>query len=99
RFAGRIDIDQGENIRLIERAAEFIPKVLGAGVAMGLKKHEQAIELAAAGRFEGGADLHRMMTVVIDHGDVVNYTLDVKTAARSEEHTSELQSLAYLVCR
>src|SRR6266581_8369362 len=58
RFAGRIDIDQGENIRLIERAAEFIPKVLGAGVAMGLKKHEQAIELAAAGRFERGADLH-----------------------------------------
>src|SRR2546422_3044695 len=30
RFAGRIDIDQHENIRLIERAAESIPKVLGA---------------------------------------------------------------------
>src|SRR6266513_3605208 len=85
RFAGRIDIDQGENIRLIEREAEFIPKVLGAGVAMGLKKHEQAIELAAAGRFERGADLDRVMTVVIDHGNVVNYTLDVKTAAHASK--------------
>ena len=70
---------------MIERAAEFIPKVLGAGVAMGLKKHEQAIELAAAGRFERGADLHRVMTVVIDHGDVVHYTLDVKTAAHASK--------------
>src|SRR6266481_9387283 len=83
RFAGRIDIDQHENIRLIERAAEFIPKVLGAGVAMRLKKHEQAIELAAAGRFERGADLDRVMTVVIDHGDVVHYALDVKAAAHT----------------
>src|SRR5713226_3606835 len=83
RFAGRIDIEQHENIRLIERAAEFIPKVLGAGVAMRLKEHEQAIELAAAGRFERGADLDRVMTVVIDHGDVVHYALDVKAAAHT----------------
>src|SRR5229473_4741210 len=80
RFAGRIDIEQHENIRLVERAAEFIPKVLGAGVAMRLKEHEQAIELAAAGRFERGADLDRVMTVVIDHGDVIHYALDVKAA-------------------
>jgi len=46
-LAGRIDINQHEDIRLIERAAEFGPKVLGTGVAMGLKEHQQAIELAA----------------------------------------------------
>jgi len=59
RLAGRIDINQHEDIRLIERAAEFVPKVLGTGVAMGLKEHQQAIELAAAGRFERDADLDR----------------------------------------
>ncbi len=80
RFAGRIDIDQHEDIRLIERAAEFVPKVLRAGVAMRLKEHEQAIELAAAGGFERGADLDRVMTIVIDHGDVIHYALDVKAA-------------------
>src|SRR5258706_2262030 len=80
RFAGRIDIEQHENIRLIERAAEFIPKVLSAGVAMRLKEHEQAIELAAAGGFERGADLDRVMTIVIDHGDVIYRALDVKAA-------------------
>src|SRR5712664_1011981 len=83
RFAGRIDIDQRENIRLIERAGEFVPKVLGAGVAMRLKEHEQAIELAAAGRFEGGANLDRVMTVMIDHGDVIHNALDVKAAAHA----------------
>src|SRR6266481_2649037 len=57
RLAGRIDINQHEDICLIERAAEFVPKVLGTGVAMGLKEHQQAIELAAAGRFERDADL------------------------------------------
>jgi len=48
---------------------------------MGLKEHQQAIELAAAGRFERDADLDRVMTVVIDHGDFVNHTPDVKAAA------------------
>ena len=83
RFTGCVDIEQHENIRLIERAAEFIPKVLGAGVAMRLKEDEQAIELAASGRLERGADLDRVMTVVIDHRDVVNYALDVKTPAHT----------------
>src|SRR3989441_13373198 len=32
-------------------------------------------------------------------GDGLFLLLDAETGARSEEHTSELQSLAYLVCR
>src|SRR6266851_4438839 len=83
RFAGRIDIDQHEDVRLIERAAEFVPKVLGAGIAMGLKEDEQAIELAAAGRFERSANLDGVMTVVIDHGDFIDHALDVKAAAHA----------------
>src|SRR2546426_5261644 len=81
RFAGRVDVEQHENVRLIKSATEFVPKVLRAGVAMGLKEHEQAIELAASCRFERGANLDRMMAVIIDHGDVVDHALDVKTAA------------------
>src|SRR5260370_1436114 len=87
RFAGRIDIEKREDIRLIERAAEFVPEMLGAGVTMGLKKHQQAIELAAAGRFKRGANLDGVMAVVIDHDDVIHYALDVKTAA----HTGKLE--------
>src|SRR5260370_32052906 len=83
RFAGSIDIEQGKNVRLIECAAQFVPKVLSAGKAMGLKEHQQAIELAAASGFERGANLGRVMTVVIDHGDVIDDALDVKAAAHS----------------
>src|SRR6267143_1769305 len=83
RFACRIDIEQHENLGLIERAAKIFPKVLGAGVAMRLKEHQQPIELAAAGRFESGANLSGVMTIVIDHGDVVDDALDVKAATHS----------------
>src|SRR6266478_1462088 len=83
RFAGGIDIEHGKNVRLIECAAEFVPKVLSAGKAMGLKEHQQAIELAAAGRFQSRANLSRVVAVVIDHGDVIDDALDVKAAAHS----------------
>src|SRR5260370_1030668 len=86
RFTGRIDIKQHKDVCLIERAAEFIPEVLGARVAMGLKEHEQAIELAAAGRFERGANLGRVMAVIIDNCNVIDYALDVKAAS----HTGKL---------
>src|SRR5713226_163547 len=85
RFTCRIDIEQHENIRLIEGTTEFVPKVLCAGVAMRLKKHQQPIELAAAGRFERRANLSRVMTVIIDHGDFIDHDLDVKTAAHSSK--------------
>src|SRR5438552_284293 len=83
RLAGRIDIDQHQNIRLIERTGEFAPKVLSARVAMRLKEHQQAIEFAAASGFERGANLNRVMTVVIHHGNVIHYALDVKAATHA----------------
>src|SRR6266568_871706 len=86
RFAGRIDIKQNKDVCLIERAAELIPEVLGTRVAMRLKEHEQAIELAAAGRFERGANLGRVMAVIIDNCNVIDYALDVKAAS----HTGKL---------
>ena len=47
--------------------------------------------------------LSRSDTTLVDTGAVYIYRLDAggasQEAKRSEEHTSELQSLAYLVCR
>src|SRR5713226_6976231 len=85
RFAGGVDIEQHEDVCLIKRAAEFVPEVLGAGVAMRLEEHQQAIELAAAGRFKRGANLSRVMTIIIDHGDVIDYALDVKAAPHTRK--------------
>ena len=79
-LARRIDIRQNENIGLIERAAEFIPEMLRACIAMRLEKNEQAVELAPAGRLERGANLGRVMAVIVDHGDVVHDPLDVEPA-------------------
>jgi len=39
-FAGGIDVSQNENVGLIESFCEVVPKVFGAGEAMGLKEHE-----------------------------------------------------------
>jgi len=47
--------------------------MLGTRVAMRLKEHQQAIEFAAAGRFQRGANLSRVMTIIIDHGDVIHH--------------------------
>src|SRR3712207_8832463 len=37
--------------------------------------------------------------VVVENNRIYNYQLNVNPGTRSEEHTSELQSRQYLVCR
>src|SRR5882724_13666136 len=48
---------------------------------MRLEEHQQPIELAAARRFQRGADFHWVVAVVIDDGDVVHDPFDIKPAA------------------
>ncbi len=48
---------------------------------MRLKEHQDAVELAAARGFEGGANFHGVVAVVVNHGDVVDDALDIKAAA------------------
>src|SRR6266436_5967954 len=67
-----------ENVGLVESAAEFVPQVLRARVAVWLKENEQAMELAAARSFERRTNLRRVMAVVVNHGDVVDHALDVE---------------------
>jgi len=59
-----------EDVGLIEGAAEIVPEVLRARVAMRLKEHEQAIELAAARGFEGCPDFGGVIAVIVNDGDV-----------------------------
>src|SRR3989442_8138084 len=80
-LARRIDIRQNENIGLIERAAEFIPEMLRACIAMRLEKNEQAVELSPARPLERGANLRKGMGVNVDYRDVVHQPPDVETAA------------------
>src|SRR2546425_5783377 len=47
----------------------------------------------------GDADPTRRGNVMARERMIVLFDLSAKYGARSEEHTSELQSLAYLVCR
>src|SRR5436190_4983295 len=83
RFASRINVEQHEDVRLIERTAEFIPKVLSARITMRLEEHKQAIELASAGRFERGANFGGVMAIVVNDGNVVDHALDIKAAAHA----------------
>src|SRR5438552_780822 len=83
RFASRINGEQHEDVRLIERTAEFIPKVLSARITMRLEEHKQAIELASAGRFERGANFGGVMAIVVNDGNVVDHALDIKAAAHA----------------
>ena len=75
RFARRINFGDHQNIRLIERAAEIVPKRLRARVAVRLKKNQQPLVAAAARRFERGADFGRMMAVIVDQRDAANIPL------------------------
>src|ERR1700730_4524525 len=65
----------------IESATQFFPDVLGAREAGRLKKHQEAVELAAASGFERGANFDRVMAIVVDHGDVVDDAFDIEAAA------------------
>src|SRR3712207_8512910 len=57
----------------------------------------QLVRLPAEGAGQSGVDLHPVQLRVW-HGLLGQRAID-RQAARSEEHTSELQSRQYLVCR
>ena len=69
--------------------------MLGAGIAVRLKKNEQAVELAPAGGFQRGFDFSRVMAVVVDHGDVVDGAFDIEAAADSAKVCQSLANQLY----
>src|SRR2546425_8799542 len=89
RLAAAAEQDRGHASFAVEdRAAR------GAGRAVAVHLDEIRKHLAHGAHGEGGIGDHPALTQV-HHRQV----LPERVADRSEEHTSELQSLAYLVCR
>src|SRR2546429_4956721 len=90
RLAGRVDVGQDKHVGLIERATEFVPKMLSTREAMRVEKHQAATELAGAGGVECRGDFRRVMAVIVDNRDVVHDALDVETAANAGEFCKAL---------
>ena len=55
--------------------------MLGARVAVRLKKHQQAVVIAAARGLEGGANFGGMMAVIVDQRDAVERSFDFETTS------------------
>src|SRR2546425_3722962 len=68
-------------------------------ISMGVQSFNDT-ELAAAGRAHRRADVFNASRLLREAGFAkISFDLIAGLPHRSEEHTSELQSLAYLVCR
>src|SRR5689334_7097178 len=83
RLAGCVDIGQDKDVGLVEGAAEFVPQMLGARVAVRLEKDQQAVKFAATRILKRGADFRWVVAVVVDDGDVVYRAHDVDTPAHA----------------
>src|SRR6516162_9915540 len=84
-LAGRVDVGQDEHIGLIKGQTEVVPQMLRARVTMRLEEHQKTVELATASGFERGPYLGGMVAIVVNHGDVIDRTLDVEATADPAE--------------
>ena len=65
-FRGRIDIGDEDEIGGLQDFSEIIGERLGAGVAVRLEQHDEALRLERTRGLQGGGELGRMMAVVVD---------------------------------
>src|ERR1041384_1776263 len=85
-----------EAIHVLARSKSFRTQRLQEAIKFG--EHLAVVR----GKVTTGADLERDLQVTLQENSktiFVNGKREPLTRYRSEEHTSELQSLAYLVCR
>ena len=82
RLAGRIDLGQDEDVRLVEGRGELVHEMGEPRVAVGLEDGDQAPRPAALGGVERRLDLGRMMAVVLDDHDVPDRGLELEAPAR-----------------
>src|SRR3712207_8327939 len=78
---------------LFPYTTRFRSPILGAILSALSKKHR------FLHRTKGGAPMTKLATVNIPFSLVKQENIDMMVRHRSEEHTSELQSRQYLVCR
>src|SRR5205823_14851464 len=86
-------------VALRDLVAQVGAAAVPGGAQEPLRPHPQLVRIAVGGHGHDGLDRVRLRDVrLVVAPQVVELPL-VEQDDRSEEHTSELQSLAYLVCR
>jgi hypothetical protein len=90
RLTGAVDVGEHQDVGEVEGAAEIVPEVLGAGIAVRLEQHQQTIVLAPTRSLERGADFGGMMAVIVNDCNVVDNAFDLEAAADSREFREAL---------
>ena len=54
-----VNVGQHQHVGLIERAAEIVPKMLGARVAVRLEEHQQAVDSRSRARLPAWREFRR----------------------------------------
>src|ERR1019366_2374872 len=77
-FAGAINIQHVDTIATREAAGQFIQQELGARISVRLEYSDEALGPPQAGGVKRGANLRRVVAVVINDGDTFNLSLNLK---------------------
>src|SRR5262249_46669891 len=79
-LAGGVDVGEQQDVRLMEGAAEVVPQMLRARIAVGLEQDQGAPGSGpGAQRLEGRADPGRLMAVVVDDRDALGFAPHLET--------------------
>ena len=82
RLTRRINVGDDDVIGVVECRAKFDAQRFGPRIAMRLKHRQHAFATGGFGGRERGADLRRMMGVIIDEQKALALIFDLKAAAR-----------------
>ena len=79
-LAGSVDVHHHQHVGLVEGGEELLPEISRAGVAVRLEHCDDAPVVPRLGGGEGGADLGRMMPVVVHHENAAGFPADLEAA-------------------
>src|ERR1700730_15622571 len=101
-FAGGIDLEQIKHVGIVERPEKFIEEIAQTGKAMRLKDSHDAPAKSRARRRERGANLHRMMPVIVKYEATRRFAFDFeapgKAGERRERARGRVERDAQLEC-
>src|SRR5262245_4557143 len=85
-FPRRVNFRQDEPVYALESGDKIIKKIPCAAVAVGLEDHYQRSLPALANSANGSANLHRMMTVIVDNHNPLRFPFDLEAPVNAAEH-------------
>ena len=85
RFARGVNIGNNDVIGVVEGASKLVPQRLGAGITMRLEHGQDAFASGRARGRERGADLGRMMRIIVDEEKTISLIFDLTAAAGMAE--------------